>query len=808
MQTRGWSVGDKLLHPFDPELGIGEVRAIDGRFLEVFFPDADRTVTLTSASRLERVTLEPGRAARLVASGEQVHVAALEDGRCRLSDGRVVEARALWPIVAAPSPIDALVAGRGGSLAAFRNRIDGMRLAELREAGGLGSFLGGRIELFAHQLYTALQAVRADPVRWLLADEVGLGKTIEASLILSALVRTGRSTRAIVVAPETLAVQWLGELYRKFHQVFSLLDDERLTYTAREFGADFNPFVAHRNSVVSFERLARDAALREHALACEPDLVVFDEAHRLCAPELHERIGPLVRQARHALLLTATPLAAGLQGFYTLLELLHPRAFDSYASFERAIEAGRAVLPCTSAVRRQDLGGFPPRHPVPIDLESASDDPSRDPRTRWIAQHVAEWRARGEKALVFVSTLARLEALRAQLERATETSVAVFHEALELEERDVRLARFQEGDGVLLLCSEAGAEGRNFQFCQRMIHYDLPSDPIRLEQRIGRLDRIGRRLPVEIVYFRCADARPDLARLYERLGLFATPSAGIDAALGGVQDAVERAGAQGAQLDFAALERAVEQARTSAARAAPRALYPDAYAPSKAAAVLALVPPDLEQRTREFCVEAARQLGLKVVPKGGVARYYLELTGKLGGADHGLDRASELATADWGNLLTRVDSLPGVQINALPGYTSEVRFLGTFDRAEAIQHQSLAFFASGQMLVEGLILELEDGPRGRSALFELADSGAHGSGLLCLYRNGASWSAVAVDGERQLRPEWVDVLLAGLPNARPFSLPGRGATPAWSAAIRALAEVAAATQPSARLCAAAFFRLP
>ncbi len=806
MQTR-WSVGDRLLSPYDPELGIGEVRAIDGRFLEVFFPDTDRTLTLTAASGLERVTLEPGRAARLIASGEQVHVAALEEGRFRLTDGRVVDARELWPLATAPSPIDALAAGRGDALEAFRNRIDGMRLAELREAGGLGSFLGGRIELFAHQLYTALQAVRADPVRWLLADEVGLGKTIEASLILSALVRTGRSTRAIVVAPDTLAVQWLGELYRKFHQVFSLLDDERLSHTAREFGPEFNPFVAHRNSVVSFERLASDSALREHALACEPDLVVFDEAHRLCAPELHAQIGPLVRQAHHALLLTATPLAAGLRGFYTLLELLHPAAFDSYASFERAIASGGAVLPCTSAVRRQDLGGFPPRHPVPVDLEAASDDPRSDPRARWIAQHVARWRERGEKALVFVGALAQLEALRTYLERTTETNVAVFHEALALEERDVRLARFQAGSDVLLLCSEAGAEGRNFQFCQRMIHYDLPSDPIRLEQRIGRLDRIGRRIPVEIVYFRPAGARPDLAGLYERLGLFATPSAGIDAALGGVREAVEQARARGTDVDVDALERSVEQARTSAARAAPRAFYPDAYEPSKAAAVLALVPPDLEERTREFCVEAARQLGLKVVPKGGTARYYLELTGKAGGADFGLDRATELATADWGNLLTRVDSLPGVQIHALPGYTSEVRFLGTFDRAEAIQHQSLAFFASGQMLVEGLLLELEDGPRGRSALLELSGSGTRGSGLLCIYKDGARWSALALDLEARLRPEWAELLLSGLSRARPFALPWKSAPPEWAAQVRALAAAAERAEPHARLCAAAFFRL-
>ena len=86
----------------------------------------------------------------------------------------------------------------------------------------------GRIRLFPHQLYCAESATHSEPVRWLLADEVGLGKTVEACLILNHLLRTGRADRTLVVAPETLTVQWLGELWRKYHQVFVLLDDKRL----------------------------------------------------------------------------------------------------------------------------------------------------------------------------------------------------------------------------------------------------------------------------------------------------------------------------------------------------------------------------------------------------------------------------------------------------------------------------------------------------------------------------------------------------------------------------------------------------
>ncbi|MBW2279418.1 MAG: DEAD/DEAH box helicase family protein [Deltaproteobacteria bacterium] len=781
--TADWRIGSKLTHPYDPDLGVGVVRAIEGRYLDVFFPAADRELIIAAEGGLSRLVLQPGESAELLDSGDEVEIEAALGHEYRLSDGRVVQDADLWPHIRPDSAVERLAALRVDRLPAFRNRIDGLRLIELREAGGLGPFLGGRIELFPHQLHTALQAVNRDPVRWLLADEVGLGKTIEASLILSALVRTGRSTRAIVLAPETLTVQWLGELYRKFHQVFTLMDDERLALVESEFGEGFNPFVARRNVVVAIERLARDPALLAQALDCEPDLVVVDEAHRLCDPKLGEALGPLVRHAKHALLLTATPLQADREGFHALLDMLHPDAFESYAAFSRAVDAGEAQLPCTSSVRREDLGGLPPRVPVPIDLPARTASLDDDPRTAWIAEHAPGWRERGEKALVFVHETAALERLRLILEARTGTRATVFHQDLAVDERDIALARFRETDAPLLLCSEAGGEGRNFQFCDRMVHFDLPDDPIQLEQRIGRLDRIGRKKPVEVVYFRLAGERPDIARLYERLELFSTPSAGIDAALGGVRAAITAAVEQGSAIDDGGLEASVAEARRGKTRAATRVFYPDAYDRSMADDVLALVPPDLDQRMREYCVAAAEELGLIVQRKDGVARYYMEF-----------------------GSFAKVDSLPGVGIDGLPGHVNEVRFLGTFDRQEAVENQSLAFFSSGQMLVEGLILELEDGHRGRAVLFDVPDTGLEGSGLLCIFKQGPSWTPVVVDAEGTLRPEWVEIVMASLDSAEPLETPRGGATPEWTQAVRELGAAAASGGAPGRPHAAAYFR--
>ena len=172
------------------------------------------------------LAIAPGGRARLDPSGEIVVVESCEEGRCLLADGREVALDDLWPMPAEVSPSSGWPAVRWTASRTSPTAWTASRLQRIRQAGGLGSFLGGRIQIFPHQLYAAERACHSDPVRWLLADEVGLGKTVEACLILNRLLHTGRAERTLIVAPETLTLQWLGELWRKYHQVFVLLDDE------------------------------------------------------------------------------------------------------------------------------------------------------------------------------------------------------------------------------------------------------------------------------------------------------------------------------------------------------------------------------------------------------------------------------------------------------------------------------------------------------------------------------------------------------------------------------------------------------
>lgn len=796
---------DKLFHKFNPDLGPGRVEQVDGRRIVVWFPAADTRLTLAADDNaLRPAPLREGQKARLDGEEEPVVVDEVGAETSRLADGRVVTSARLWPLAAPDDPIDRLGALQTDRAAAFRNRVDGLLLSEIRQARGLGSFLGGRIAIFPHQLHVAERAAASDPVRWLLADEVGLGKTIEACLVLSRLLRTDRADRALVVAPSTLTVQWLGELYRKFHQTFVLLDRRRREDVAREHGEGFNPFEAHRHAIVALEDLAGETGLAAKAEAAGFDLLVVDEAHRLerargeAGSDAYLAVAPLTRAARHVLLLSATPLEADAHGFFRLLELLRPDAYTSEEAFLASLEKDEPLPPCTSATRRVDIGGLMPRVPRPVDLgrvpaaEGLTGDDAADaddPRVAWIAGEDAAWRADGSaKTLVFVHERATLSALKARLESATRKRVAIFHEELTPERGDVEVAEFRRADGPSILVStEAGGEGRNFEFCRRLVLFDLPADPAAIEQRIGRLDRINRTSPVEIVYFRPPDGfGRELATLYERIGLFTSPLGGLERSLAGVEAGITRARRLGKPLPVDDLAAEVARAAEARQKAVYHHLHRDGYAPEKAAGILARVPADLDARTERFVLEAADLFGFETAERSGRRTWYLEF-----GAD--------------------------ALVEHLPGVSGGSRWLGTFDRDEAVEKEDLDFFASGHALVEGVFRELEDGPRGRVALLLLEKTGVSGAGLLFALRRGASPEFVAASLDGREQPAWAEILVARRAETRGIrpedwtALLTRaarsGRAPDWAGLVRRAAKKVLAARPGRRLEAVAAFRL-
>ena len=831
-----FEVGDYLTHGFNPELGIGRVKALDGRALIVEFPRSRTTLRLAAdTDALIPVNLSPGRPVRITATQEETAVAArLPDGTFRLANGRAAASHELWPLELEGALLERLALGDLDELEDFVTRLDILHLLALREAGGLGSFLGGRIRLFPHQLHVAERASATDPVRWLLTDEVGLGKTIEASLILNRLVHAGKVKRCLVVAPDALTVQWLGELWRKYHQVFTLLDSPRLADVAHDFGPDFNPFEVHPRAVIALEMLTERPQLTAQAVAAGIDLLVVDEAQRLRRPPRHpgepgwRALAPIAALGRHVLLLSATPLEDDAHGFFRLLQLLRPEEFPEDVSFEARLALATPLPPCTSSTRRADIGGLPPRVGIPIAPDKpsgwqlrdavetavrgaaaahavarrqkidrvrralasgaalgavlASDETALrrqaeamdagDPRLEWLLAQAPRWRDAGEKTLVFVAHRETLEMLRTALSHRAQLASGVFHEELSPARRDTEVARFREAGGPSLLVStECGGEGRNFEFCRRLVLFDLPWKPSIVEQRIGRLDRIGRRIPVDIVYFRPPGGiGADVVRLFEALGLFREPLAGLEPQLAHVEGALEDVALDPvASLSgerFEALVTEAHAARTRIREAAYQQLHRDPYRSEMAAGILARVPVELDALNEEVVVTACIGLGFTIERPRGRRIFAIEI----------------------GN---------GALVDGLPGVPGGSGYIGSFDREEALEEETLDFFASGHPLVEGIFAHFEESAQGRVARFEIDIGQERGDGLVAIYKDGPVFEVIAIDSGGQARPDWAAAF-------RQRPLRARAVTnelvedPPWQAMVRRLgAQLDAARRPHA-----------
>jgi ATP-dependent helicase HepA len=298
-----------------------------------------------------------------------------------------------------------------------------------------------------------------------------------------------------------------------------------------------------------------------------------------------------------------------------------------------------------------------------------------------------------------------------------------------------------------------------------------------VEQRIGRLDRIGRTRPVQIVYFRPPRGiGRDVVRLFEELGVFREPMAGLEPQLAHVESTIEALALDpDARLTDEQLQATVAEAQAARSRiheAAYQQLHREPYRPDMAAPMLARLPADLDALNEQVVTTACARLGLMVERTRGHAVYSIEL-----GHD------------------ALVESLPDV-----PGGST---FVGSFDREEAVDDETIDFFASGHPLVEGVFAHWDDSPLGRVALLEVTIDGEPGEGLVAVYKDGWEPRILALDRSGP-RPDWSAAF-----NRRPLrarALPGPpGNRDRWTQMIRALGEqLDPALQP--QLIAAVVFR--
>ena len=616
MSVPSFAPGQRWISNTESELGLGIVVEIANRRVEISFPAAgERRTYAVDNAPVSRVKYEVGQIVTTEQDQQMTVSNVLENNGCLIYSGEDEQGNQLvFPeldlnsFVQFSKPQDRLFAGQIDKNRSFQLRCDTFENIRQLQQSPVRGLLGARVQLLPHQLYIANEVANRYAPRVLLADEVGLGKTIEAGLILHQQLVSGRAQRVLIVVPDSLLHQWLVEMLRRFNLTFTILDEERCQALEGSSAADdwddgllaegaeqedVNPFESAQLVLCTLSFLTDNAKRQAQAKAASWDLLVVDEAHHLAwseeeASPAYQVVESLAQVARGLLLLTATPEQLGVASHFARLRLLDP---DRYYDLQHFIEEEQnhqpvnelvqqllaedalqqiqqtpellqqlaaylgteAVTPITEAVdtgegemvsaaisqavadlldrhgtgrvlfrnTRSSVEGFPQRelnsYPLeaPIEyLEALANSTleeqlrpeqllqdswlSLDPRVEWLESWLKQ--RRGEKVLVICARAETALELEEFLRLRAGISSSVFHEGLSLVARDRAAAYFADDeDGAqVLICSEIGSEGRNFQFSHHLVLFDLPLNPDLLEQRIGRLDRIGQRHTVEL----------------------------------------------------------------------------------------------------------------------------------------------------------------------------------------------------------------------------------------------------------------------------------------------------------------------
>ncbi|RKG55298.1 RNA polymerase-associated protein RapA [Acinetobacter cumulans] len=609
-----FAIGQRWLSDTETELGLGVLIDVDERSISILFPKSDETrVYARHNAPLSRIVFNSGDELQdqegstwTVESVEDRHGVLRYNVIRQLQDGteerKALNETRIGANIQLSKPLDRLLASQVDYKEWYDLRIEALLMQANMKASPLRGLVGSRVGLIPHQLYIAHEVGKRFAPRVLLADEVGLGKTIEAGLIIHQQLKTGRSERILVLVPDSLQYQWMIEMRRRFNLEFSLFDLTR-TASIKEHDPDLNPFLTEQRIIASVDLMIDHDDLREQALEAGFDLLVVDEAHHLMWNEedggndRYDLIEELAQQTAGVLLLTATPEQLGVESHFARLRLLDPSRFNSLDRFldeeeqyqqtakiaevlmsdfpleavhldavevllgqriddtpEQRFRAIHEILDRHGTGRilfrntREAIQGFPGRDcqpaPLPAPENWSKDGKLReqmwpeeaqldgawmehDPRVMWLMEKLRT-DLKHNKVLLIARSGPVVEALENVLRLHAGVRTAMFHEGMSLLERDQAAAYFAEESygAQILLCSEIGSEGRNFQFASDLVLFDLPANPDVLEQRIGRLDRIGQENRIQIhVPYLIGTAQERMFRWYnEGLNIFSNIS--------------------------------------------------------------------------------------------------------------------------------------------------------------------------------------------------------------------------------------------------------------------------------------------
>jgi len=457
-----------------------------------------------------------------------------------------------------------------------------------------------RFEPFGYQLQAAKAVLRAMRGRAILADEVGLGKTIEAALVASELRLRGLAAQTLILVPVGLVEQWQEELDRKFGLPSVLAQRSGFQHATR---------AAEQPLVIAPLTSARRAPLRDAITETAWDLIIVDEAHRL--KNAQSASAKLVRalRTRYLLLLTATPVENRLEDLFQLTNLVRPGHLGTPKEFRarygptrtsaaptgnlaalqarmrevmvrhrrselasmlprrlaetlcvqpsadeaelyesvsaRVRNLGHGATPARKLALRsvQRLAGSSPRALAPSlekvgwpDLARLAEKIDRTEKARVLVELLRRHQAAGDKVVVFTAFRQTLGFLT-DLADAAGLSAVAYHGGLSRRDKEAVVRSFREELGVLLT-TEAAGEGRNLQFCHVMVNFDLPWNPMQIEQRLGRIHRIGQDHEVALTNLvsRATVEERILKVLEAKINLFELVVGELDMILGRVEE--------------------------------------------------------------------------------------------------------------------------------------------------------------------------------------------------------------------------------------------------------------------------------
>lgn len=533
---QSFEVGQRWISLSEPELGLGIVTSTAHRRVEVSFPlvEENRLYSADNVPLIRCVFI----AGDIITSNanEQFRVLSTRDEDSlrsyQISEDHWLSEAALAANQGKVSPLDRLKAGQLGKFKWFELYRKILQASVDHQGRNALGFAGPKINLIPHQFDVANQILQMPLPRALLADEVGLGKTIEAGLVIHQLLVSNRAERIIICVPASLTNQWLVEMKRKFNLDCTLVDDE---FCAEQQGN--NPFAQVQLALCNFDWLQHSEYMPA-AIEAGWDMMVIDESHRLqWQSKAYQSALKLSQVSQGALLLTATPEQLGVESHFARLHLLDPTRFPDLEQFlteeqqygivsnivdlielgglENALEEIRSLQDdkllsrATDALEdpsieqdfvdwmvdrygtgrmvyrntRRSIQGFPTRHTEFYHLKDNSN-------LEWLV----DWLPKqgNNKILLICQNAEDAQTISDAVNTHTEVESGAFHEHYSLIERDQIAANFVEENGIqLLVCSEIGGEGRNFQHAQHLVLFDMPEHPDLVDQRIGRLDRIG-----------------------------------------------------------------------------------------------------------------------------------------------------------------------------------------------------------------------------------------------------------------------------------------------------------------------------